>query len=180
MNLYVSNPPRPSKKVTGLYTFLLLLIFSILWCVWYIFGLRKGVHGTLAWIVNSILLCSTLFVLATSIIPYRIRYEIDEEGITIKGLPWRKKIPFKELKKVSLINGSEAARIVGIKIIAISYPGCLRYGLFTGKLGKVKVYATIFKSKALLLETEKGEKIIISPKDPETFKQKLDAHLKHR
>lgn len=177
MNLYVSNPPRPSKKVTGLYTFSLLLIFSILWCVWYFFGLRKGVHGILAWIVNSILLCSTLFVLATSIIPYRIRYEIDEDGITIKGLPWRKKIPFKELKKVSLINGSEA---VSTRIIGINIPRCLRYGLFTGKLGKVKVYATIFKSKALLLETEKGEKIVISPKDPETFKQKLDAHLRHR
>nr|MDO8046095.1 PH domain-containing protein [Candidatus Baldrarchaeota archaeon] len=184
MSLYISLPPQPGIKMVLKYASLLVLLVSVPISLGYIFIITSTpgsnvVLSNLPWIIAPMLLCYILCVLAISILPYKIRYEIHEDGVTIKGLLLRKKIFFKELKNVSLMNSSEVERSIS-KAIGINMPGCLRYGLFTtsGGMEKVKVYATMFDHKALILETTGGEKIIISPKDPVTFKQKLDMLVK--
>jgi len=149
MNLYSSRPILPGKIVISVLMALMIFVCLII-AVYF---------GTIYFVI--VVPLSLLFLL-----PFRIKYSINANEIVIQGLLSKKRVPLEDLKNAGLVLGSEVVRL---RLAGIALPRYLIYGLFTGNAGRVKVYATRIPENVVLLETLKGEKIVISPSDPGSF-----------
>jgi hypothetical protein len=112
-----------------------------------------------------------LIFLALLLFPLRIKYSLDKDGITITGILRKKRIRLSDLKSARPVPTSEVVRL---RLAGIALPGYLVYGLFTGNVGRVWVYATKILPTVILLETFKDDRIVISPKDVEAFLKQLE------
>ncbi|MEM2904351.1 MAG: DUF1648 domain-containing protein [Candidatus Bathyarchaeia archaeon] len=112
----------------------------------------------------------TGFMLYLTVSGKRMSYELDDEGLRIRffsGL----RIPYAAISSISLSSVTLVLRLYGG-----SWPG-LHWGLFeASKLGRLQVYGTRAAGTFALIRLVNGDRLAVTPEEPERFLMALDAY----
>lgn len=149
----IINEPRISKYILGFYIGVLVVVTSVL-----LFYLSEGAPVEAILLLSLVVLLVIYFVTA----PFRMRYIITDQEITIKAarlVGGEKRVPFDKIKSVGETLIPLAARLFG----ATFYGG---YYYVPG-IGKTFIAMTNF-GDGVLIKTEKMS-YIITPRNPEKF-----------
>lgn len=151
-----------SATIGGVVTALLLSIpFVVL--------LFLGAQGPIFFLV----FISSLFVLVPGLIIYmtvkarNMSYEIGKDEIKV-NFTTKIRAPYHLIQKVEIVDLTLQLRIFGG-----SWPG-LHWGLFKTTQGKANVYATKTKGEFILISLVDGQKIAITPADPQAFLKRIN------
>lgn len=132
------------------------LYFSIegpLFLTVFMFGLLLGIIALLSY-----------FVFAGG----KTHYELTPEALRINIVLFRKTINYKKISTAEIQNLSISLRIFGA-----SLPG-INWGLFRTSIGNLHVYATKIDGQFVILTLANGEKIALSPQNPQDLLEALE------
>ncbi len=90
-----------------------------------------------------------------------LKYEVTPREVRVAFGLLTKRVPYKQIVKVEKAEMSLSLRLFGA-----SLPG-FHWGLFTTSIGRVHVYATKIKGEFVIATLKDGEKIALSPEDPD-------------
>jgi len=109
-------------------------------------------------------------LLSLSFLGKRISYSLGEDDFTVNFGLSKRKIPYSSIRNVQLSQTKLLLRLFGA-----SWPG-IHWGLYKANdIGRVWVYSTKMRGNFVLMNLLNGEKIVISPEDPEIFLKAIDA-----
>ena len=121
-------------------------------------------------IIGVIFILIDGLLLSLSFLGRRIRYSLGEDDFTVNFGLSKRKIPYSSIRNVQLSHTKLLLRLFGA-----SWPG-LHWGLYKVKgVGRVWVYSTMMRGNFVLMDLVNGEKIAISPEDPEIFLKEIDS-----
>lgn len=162
--------PTPSKGFV--WSIVLMLFVTVIVTVPLAISIASGPNAGFPLIMGLVLLLvvgmSGYFAWAAK----NLRYEIDEQNLTIKWAFNKKTIPLANIRGFNRIVGTSATKVVGA-----SLPG-LHMGSFTNPTGKgsINLFATRLWGEILLIRT-KWEVIGITPENPEEFLEDLTRKI---
>jgi hypothetical protein len=98
-----------------------------------------------------------------------LKYTITPKELQINFGLLKKRVPYRQITNVEKINLQLSLRLFGA-----SLPG-LHWGLFRITVGNAHVYATKINGEFVLITLADGEKIALSPKEPDQFVDALSG-----
>jgi hypothetical protein len=117
--------------------------------------------------ISSILL-GVIAVLAYFTFSSSLKYNITPKEFQINFGIIKKRVPYRQITNVEKINLQLSLRLFGA-----SLPG-LHWGLFKTNIGNAHIYATKTTGEFVLITLADGEKIALSPKEPNQFVDALN------
>ena len=121
-------------------------------------------------ILAIILILVDGLVLSLGFIGKRMSYNLGDDEFTVNFGLSKRKIPYSTIRNVQLYQTTLLLRLFGA-----SWPG-LHWGLYSAKdVGRVWVYSTRMSGDFVLIERADGKKIAISPENPESFLNEINA-----
>jgi hypothetical protein len=103
----------------------------------------------------------------------KMRYTLEEDDIRVNFPLAPQRITYDRIKSVGKVDTNLRLRLFGG-----SLPGSHWGRFMTSNLGSATIYATKAKGGYILIETMDGEKILISPSDPDAFLEALKGKTK--
>jgi uncharacterized membrane protein len=148
------------SSATKYYNILLILVIAIPLCI----GCFVSLKGPLAFTI-SMFACLPIIALLVylTISSGNLRYEISDNELKIKILFYTKKIPYTQIT-----NAEKVQLGLMLKLFGAGMPG-LYWGMFSTSIGNAQVYGTKRMGDYIALTLTTGQKIVISPKDPQQF-----------
>lgn len=121
-------------------------------------------------ILAVILILVDGLVLSLGLVGKRMSYNLGDDEFTVNFGLSKRRIPYSTIRNVQLHQTTILLRIFGA-----SWPG-LHWGLYSAKdVGRVWVYSTKISGDFVLIERADGKKIAISPENPESFLNEINA-----
>ena len=117
-------------------------------------------------ILLGVLFLLTYFALSTG----NSKYELSTTILTVNFGLIKKRFDYHRITKAEIVNLRTLLRLFGA-----SLPG-FHWGLFKTSIGNTHVYATKIEGKFIVLAIDDGERIVLSPEEPERFLETI----KHR
>ena len=151
--------PYGNPKAT-LYGIIFIVVFAIpISILIYLF-----LEGSLIFSITiSTILLSVLFLLAyLTFFGKNLNYELSTEEIKV-NFSLLKKIAYSQIANADIVN----LKII-LRIIAHSVPG-FQWGSFKTTIGNINVYATKLSGEFVVVTLNDGEKIALSPVEPQPF-----------
>jgi len=113
-------------------------------------------------------LLGVLFLLAYfSLSTGSARYELSNKNLAVLFGLIKKRIDYTRIVEVEIVNLKLVLRLFGA-----SLPG-FHWGFYRTSIGNAHVYATRIEGKFIVITLDDGEKIAISPEEPERFLEAL-------
>jgi uncharacterized membrane protein len=110
-------------------------------------------------ILLGVLFLLTYFALSTG----NSKYELSTTSLAVNFGLIKKRFDYRLIAKVEIVN----LRLL-IRLFGASLPG-FHWGLFKTSIGNAHVYATKIEGSFILLTLNDGERIVLSPEEPERF-----------
>jgi len=160
---------KPSQtRSTMLWGLVLLAIIDIPLLIFFIFGFQGPPF--LLIIFGGIFILVDGLVLSLGFFGKRMSYNLGKNDFTIDFGFLKRRIPYSSIRKVQLSHTTLLLRLFGA-----SWPG-LHWGLYKAKdVGQVWAYSTRMTGDFILIELMNGIKVAISPEDPKTFLNEMEA-----
>ena len=114
-------------------------------------------------------LIGVLFLLAYfSLSTGNARYELSNKKLSVIFGLVKKRMYYTRIVKVEMVNLKLVLRLFGA-----SLPG-FHWGFYKTSIGNAHVYATRIEGKFIMITLDDGEKIAISPEEPERFLEAIE------
>jgi len=121
-------------------------------------------------IMGAFILLIDGLIISLSILSKKMSYKLGEDDFTVDFGFSKRRIPYTSIDKVQLSHTTLQLRLFGA-----SWPG-IHWGLYKAKdIGSVWVYSTKMKGDFILIDLVNRKKIAISPEEPETFLNEINA-----
>ncbi len=121
-------------------------------------------------ILAVILILVDGLVLSLGFLGKRMSYNLGDDEFTVNFGLSKRRIPYSTIRNVQLSQTTLLFRLFGA-----SWPG-LHWGLYSAKgVGRVWVYSTRMSGDFVLIEQVNGKKIAVSPENPESFLNEINA-----
>ncbi|WGM90106.1 MAG: DUF1648 domain-containing protein [Candidatus Bathyarchaeota archaeon] len=160
---------RPSQtKSSFVWVIILLLIIDVPILALLFFSFQE--ISVLFIALISILLIIDGVLLSFAFFAKRMEFTVQQNIFSVSFGFSKRKIPYSAIKDVKVSQTALLFRLFGA-----SWPG-MHWGLYTAKdLGKVWVYSTKVSGDFVLLELTDGNKIVVSPEDPQELCNELNT-----
>ncbi len=164
----MKNVFKPSQtRSTMIWGFVLLAIIDAP-LLFFFLGFQGPTFSLV--ILAVILILVDGLVLSLGFLGKRMSYTLGEDEFTVNFGLSKRRIPYSTIRNVQLSQTTLLLRLFGA-----SWPG-LHWGLYSAKdVGSVWVYSTKMSGAFVLMELVDGKKIAISPEDPESFLNEINA-----
>jgi hypothetical protein len=135
-------------------------LFSIL--------LLSGINTVTMTLVSILPVTVSALIIYSSYAAGKMEYILEEDELRVNFPLSPIKISYKKIKEVAKVETTLRLRLLGG-----SLPGA-HWGTFsTSNLGSTQVYSTRYTGEFVLLELSKGDRILISPLEPDAFIEAL-------
>jgi hypothetical protein len=160
---------KPSQGKSGLvWGIILLLVIDIP----FFFLLFLSFQGlTIMFVILTVvLLLVDALILSLSLLGKRMKFIIEKNSFFVNFGFSKRKIPYSVIRDVRASSTALVFRVFGA-----SWPG-LHWGLYTTKdVGKVWAYSTKMSGEFVLIELVDGNKILVSPENPQQLYAELNG-----
>jgi hypothetical protein len=127
--------------------------------------------GWRRWLPAALVASVVVLVLAMMFVPqYMLGYELSDEGITVRLATTRLFLPRAEITDASVIRYTLRWRVFGTS--AVRYHS----GWFdVDPVGRIRAYANRRAGEGVLLVLHNGERVLLTPPEPESFVRHLEG-----
>jgi len=160
---------RPSQTRSSMvWGLALLAIIDAPLLLLFFFGFQG--HPFFIVFLAAILVLIDGLVFSLGFLGKRMRYKLGEDEFTASLGLSKRRIPYLAIREVKIFQTTLLLRLFGA-----SWPG-FHYGLYRARgVGRIWVCSTIMRGDFVLIETVDGKKIAISPEEPESFLDEINA-----
>lgn len=114
-----------------------------------------------------------VILLATLSLPtFLLAYRLDETQITIRTAISQKQVPLRDIRSATPLDYTLGTRVLGMSGLAYHVG---HYNV--ADLGSVHVFAGTSSGRGVLIETSDGDRLLLSPADPDSFLSALETYL---
>lgn len=149
------------SKTTKYYSLIFILILAIPIGILLYLSLEGSIFFTIFMFSTllGLLLILTSFSLASS----SLKYELSAKDFRVKFGLINKKISY-----TKITNAEQVQLSLSLRLFGASLPG-FHWGLYRTNIGNAHVYGTRISGDFIVITLEDGEKIAVSPQEPERF-----------